>query len=110
MVSDHCKADWKDKAEYKTVWQKEYDQVIQTYVKKVQSFTEKFLETPAGKALQNSVEASKKRRTIRPMIDESTLASFHGEKGVQLEVNEIYEFFSLLSDVTETEIFEFTVR
>ena len=110
VSKEHGKeTDWYLNPEYQFVWHEQYSRVVRFYVEKTMEYTQKFMESPAGKVLENSVLHSWKRRSAKPLIDEGSLKSFEGAEGINWTMEDIFDFFSILTEVSSSTSFETSV-
>lgn len=94
---------WHHDKIFKHVWHEQYTGVIDDYCSTIETFTELYNLSPAGKAF--GMACHKARRTSKglPVFNQNCLREFGGHQGITWGIAELSELFSPLKEVAETE-------
>ena len=86
-----------------------YDLMVKFYVSKVMYCGDKFMGSAAGIALKDKLDKSRRRHGALPAVNEGTILWFAGAEGLRWSINEVADFFKILSEFSSTAPFEATV-
>jgi hypothetical protein len=109
LLSEECHASWHDMGEFRVVWREMYESMVKFYVSRVMYYGDKFMDSAAGIALKDKLEKSRKRHGALPAVNEGTILKYAGAEGLRWSINEVSDFFNILSEFTSTSQFEATV-
>src|SRR5438045_9130042 len=86
-----------------------YDRVVNFYVCKVMYCGDKFMGSAAGIALKDKLDKSRRRHGALPAVNEGTILWCAGAEGLLWSINEVADFFKILSEFSSTGTIEATV-
>ena len=108
LASQH-KQPWHKNDDFVHAWYEAHDEVVDHYSEKVQFYADKFIASELGQKLKEATAATRKAQRKLLGLDEHVLRSFNGADGIQWGIEEIYDIFEILTDMTETKEFELVV-
>jgi hypothetical protein len=101
-ISEECNAAWHELDEFKQAWHEQYQNMIDFYVKRVNHYAKRFMNSAAGMILKRDIDKSRKGRRALPAVDHDTLRSYRGAQGLNWTRTEVAHFFHILSTVGTT--------
>jgi len=106
LLSEECEASWYEQGSFRLAWRELYDNMVRFYVNKVMQYGEKYMNSAAGIALKANLDKSRRRHGTLPAVDEGTILRFEGAEGLHWSMDEVSDFFKILSEYTSTTPFK----
>ena len=93
---------WHKRDDYRLVWSEMYNFVLDYYIDRFGFYSEKYLQSPAGRLFTQAIQKARSSGRKLPVLDEKSIAMFDGADGIEWTVAEISDIFQLLFMVAET--------
>ena len=106
LLSEECGASWYEQGAFRLAWRESYENMVRFYVNKVMNYGEKYMNSAAGIALKANLDKSRSRHGALPAVDEGTILRFEGAEGLHWSMDEVSDFFKILSEYTSTTPFK----
>lgn len=101
---------WHKSAQHTHVWNEALDMVADFYLNKVKEYGELYMASPAGQKMKSAVIRSRKHSKALPTVDTEALLQYDGVEGIAWGIPQVYDIFSILSEVTAVEDMTVQVR
>jgi len=109
ISSSHGK-NWHKEPVYRHIWHEEYNELINDYCLTLERITDRYLQSPAGKALSAACAKQRKNNKPLPLVDVDCLRKFENKPGIPWGIGVVEEFFMPLKEIAETSPLEHRVH
>lgn len=83
-------------------WKEAYEYMLNHYIEKLNFHAKAYLESPAGIRFKNTVEKNRRGNKTLPVLDVKSLREFEGTDGIAWNTSQVYDFFSILGEISIT--------
>jgi hypothetical protein len=101
---------WHKSGQHTHVWYEALDMIADFYVNKVKEYGEMYMASPAGQKMKSAVIRSRKHSKALPTVDMDALLQYDGAEGIAWGIPQVYDIFSILSEITTVEDMTVQVR